>query len=298
MLLPRLNFLIVGAAKSGTTSLHRYLAQHPGLFLPEAKELAAYLEPEGDPVQERLLQDLYTAVEPHHKVGLTHASMLMFRRVPARVCRHHPTVQIIALLRDPVERAYSSYWAARLRGIEPAASFEQAIAWEQEGKLRTDKERIDRAHLEPGFYAAHVTRFRQTLGPEQVFTLLTEDLAEQPETSLRTLLAWLRVDDRVDTIGLHRRYNETLAVRSPTVEGFLSTGARPLRAVLRALLPLRSRLWLRNRVIRNLKRWNRRAFVRPPMKPETRERLNRLYRQDLDRLQELLQRDLSSWLTP
>ncbi len=290
-----LDFAIVGAARSGTTSLHAYLSRHPRLFLPAAKELAFFIAERDDPRQARLISTHYRGVEPGQKVGLSEANMLLFSRVPARIRDHNPRARVVAVLRDPIERAYSSYGFGRLRGWEPSASFEAAIERELRGGFETVYDRVNFTHLEHGHYAEQLARYIDVLGRDRVHVLLTEDLARQPEATLGALLAWLEVSPpRLAGLDVRRRHNVTSRQRMPGIGRFIWRAAVPLRRVA-GLLPDGGREWLRRRVVRPLRRLNRAPATLPPMHSETRAYLRRYYASHNRHLAELLGRDLSYW---
>ncbi len=290
-----IDFAIIGAARSGSTSLHAYLSQHPRLFLPAAKELAYFIAEPGDARQARLMSTYYRDVEPGQTVGLSEANMLIFSRVPARIRDHNPQARVVAVLRDPVERAYSSYWFARLGGWEPSASFEAAIERELRGGFETVEERINFAHLEHGHYAEQLARFIEVLGRDRVHVLLTEDLARQPEATLGALLTWLEVSPpRLSGIDLRRRHNVTSRPRMPGLGRWIWRASSPLRRAA-ALLPDGGRRWLRHRVVLPLRRLGRVPATLPPMRSETRARLRGYYAPHNRRLADLLGRDFSHW---
>ena len=147
--MPTPSFLIVGAQKSGTTSLYHYLSQHPQVFMSSVKEpnffafegqQVDYRGPAGQPASinlysvtdwddyQRLFADAGAAV------ALGEASTL-YMAVPGtaeRIRQRIPDVRIIAILRDPVDRAFSSYLHCRRTGREPYAEFETALQHERE----------------------------------------------------------------------------------------------------------------------------------------------------------------------
>lgn len=290
-----IDFAIVGAARSGTTSLHAYLSRHPDLFLPAAKELAYFIAEPEDPTQARLIATYYHDVAAGQMVGLSEANMLLFARVPARLRTHNPRARVIAVLRNPVERAYSGYWFARLRGWEPSATFEAAIERELRGGFETDYDRINFTHLEHGHYADQLARYVDALGRDRVHVLLTEDLKDRPEATLASLLAELGVASQpLSGIDVRRRHNVTSRQRIPGVGRLIWRASRPLRRAA-GLLPQGGRAWLRRRVLQPLRRLNRVAATPPPMRPATRALLHRHFAPHNERLAELLRRDLSHW---
>jgi Sulfotransferase family len=145
------NFLIIGAAKSGTTSLYHYLNQHPQIYMSPEKEPEFFaLEgrkldfdgPDGKEVINRRIQRnrptnieeyraLFEGVSGETAIGEASPWYLYSVQAPSRISYYIPGVKLIAVLRNPVERAYSLFLYLRLRGQEPLSDFSQALQAEE-----------------------------------------------------------------------------------------------------------------------------------------------------------------------
>jgi hypothetical protein len=191
--------LIIGAMKSGTSSLHYYLTQHPQVVPPLRKEVHYF--------------DLNLARgEPWYRANFGRADAgglnvdsspyyLFHPQVPQRAHALLPNARLIVLLRDPVRRAYSHYWHERDKGREPL-SFEDAIAAEPErverehARLATGEIERSASHqyfsyLARGRYAEQLERWLQFYTREQLLVLRFEDLAREPLPVLNRTLDWL-----------------------------------------------------------------------------------------------------------
>ena len=292
--MPTIDFVLVGAAKSGTTSLHRYLGGHPGLFLPKAKELAFFYGKSLEARQHELVSESYTGLRQGQKVGLTEANMLMFEDVPQRIVEHNANAKALIILRNPIERAYSSYLFGRVRGWETSQTFEEALERELNGELKSRKERIDFAHLEHGHYQQQIERFAAVLGRQNLMIMLMEDLTDNPRDTLIKVFGWLGVEPSVKGIDYHRRYNVT------------STERFGLAKNARRMVPGSMRKYLRHRLssenLRRLKRalnWLREKdqvpLEKPPMRQEIRQFLRSYYAKRNANLGALIGRDVSHW---
>ncbi len=292
----KIDFAIVGAARSGTTALYQFLRAHPEIFLPTAKELAYFTGTRKSPRQRAVYDVYYSNVPDGRRVGLAEANMLLFPEVPGRMLEHNPGLRVIAVLREPVARAWSAYWFARTRGWETAPTFEAALEREARGGLTSRFDRINFTYLEHGAYVEPLERFASTLGRDHVHVLLNEDLDERPESTLHDTLAWLGVDDpRLGGIDVHRRHNATRQVRSPRLGRWALRASALPRALIRLLVPKPTRDRLRPRIMRPLRELNRGPFTPPPMHPSTRARLRQHFEPEIRRLEAWLGRDLSSW---
>src|SRR5581483_11050016 len=106
----KLDFLIIGAMKAGTTSLHRYLAGHPGLYLLPEKEVPYFCNEE---YRARgwdwYAREFFSQAPPDKLRGKSTPQYMAREGMATRIHAEMPRVRLIALLRNPVERAYSQY---------------------------------------------------------------------------------------------------------------------------------------------------------------------------------------------
>lgn len=186
-------FLILGAQRSGTTSLFEYLMEHPQFAPPIRKELHFF-----DRATQSLAQ--YRASFPYRRpgrrTGEASPSYLYHPLVPGRVRDVLPDVRLIALLRDPVERAYSQYHHERALGNEPL-SFADAVVQEP-GRLAADRRYksfafIHHSYLTRGEYGRQLERWLAHFPRERILVLLSQDLFEAPVETLRAVQDWLGV---------------------------------------------------------------------------------------------------------
>jgi hypothetical protein len=206
-----LDFLGIGAPKAGTTSLHEYMRTHPELFLPEAKEQpfftvdAAYEEGwdtfsavafHGAPPGRR-----YGKVTPHYMGGPV--AFADARDEPAvvitarRIAERFPDVKLIAMLRDPVERAISSYWQTTVLGDDDR-SLDEALSAELEpAALEAARARPadGHQHIVAGEYGRLLEAYLRFFDREQLFVGPTAVLSDQPMELLGELWRFLGVDD-------------------------------------------------------------------------------------------------------
>ena len=192
---PLPDFLILGAQKAGTTALYAYLRWHPEITGPSFKEVSFF-----DRHYARG-ERWYRAHLPAPRrgiVGEASPSYLFHPLAPERVRTMLPDVRLIALLRNPVDRAFSHYQHEVALGREPL-SFEDAVARENE-RMEGELERMladpayfsyawwNYTYLSRGLYAEQLERWLAAFPEEQLLVLATEDLAQRPaETYVRVL---------------------------------------------------------------------------------------------------------------
>lgn len=299
MVLP--NFFIVGAAKAGTTSLYAMLKQHPQIYMSPVKE-PNFFALEGDSLDYAAgttsagyLDKCITDLEAYHKqfqsvkaetaIGEASPIYLYHPKAPERIQNYIPDAKLIVILRDPVERAYSNFLHHVREGLETFPDFEQA--------LRAEEKRIHENwwwgfyYVKAGFYHDQLQRYIERFDASQMKVYLYEDLKQNPKEMLRSLFEFLGVDP-LFTLNVDKKHNIGGLPRNQLWWNFLSQ-PNPIKAPFKRLLPPK----FRRRLVLNLKD---KMLVKPDLSPELRSHLIQVYRSDIHRLQELLQRDLSTWL--
>ena len=298
------NFLIIGAAKSGTTALYRYLRQHPQIFFSPVKEPKFfaydgappdYRGPIGDDQRPREIvtelsdyEALFAGATDQTAIGEASTLYLYHPRAPERIRQHLPGAKLIAVLRHPADRAWSDFLSHTViggDGREPLTDFAEA--------LRAEPERIRQnwwplCHYQArGFYHSQLRRYYDRFPRDQIRVYLYEDFQADPAGLCRTIFRFLGVDDSV-RLEVSLRHNMSGLPRHRGLHKLL-TQPHPLKRLLKPLVPD----GLRERLVTRLRNRN---LVRPPLSPDVRRQLLHEYRPDILRLQELIGRDLSHWL--
>jgi hypothetical protein len=296
------NFFIVGAARSGTSSLVRYLGQHPEIYIPPWKEalfFAAESLPRcfAGPGDERLnrliIRDpeqyarLFAAVREEKAIGESSVFYLCYPDAAERIARTITDPRIIVLLRNPVDRAYSAYMHLVRDGRE-TLTFAEGLDAEEERR---------RQNFEPiwwykalGLYYGQVKHYLDVFGARRVHVVLYDDLCADPQRVLRDIFSFLgvREDIAVDT---SIRYNVAGIPKSRWLYTILDNfivDPSALGQRAKRLMPERLRATLANRLMNMILR-------RIPMEPQIRAQLRTWFAEDVAMLAELLHRDLSRW---
>jgi hypothetical protein len=307
------NFFVVGTGKAGTTSLHRYLAQHPQIYMSPVKEpcyFAAEIRPQklGAPLQRhlrmqtkslpRVLGDgkpvspmgwlacdwddylrLFQHVNGQRAIGESSAAYLWSETAPGNIAACVPDAKIVMILRDPAERAYSQYLHQVSVGLT-SASFREHL---RECSRTQTTLGIHHPFLEVGLYAGQVKRYLERFPREHVRIYWYEEAWRDPSQLLADVFSFLGVDAFAADTSL--RSLERRAPRFRAAHYWMKRLAvwYPLRALVPG--PLRG----------SLKRAAFRSGA-PPMDPEDRRFLVDYYREDIGRLAAMTGRDLSAWL--
>jgi hypothetical protein len=169
------DWLVIGAMKSGTTSVALWLDAHPGGWLVPNKEVNYFDRDSLYDQGPEWYRALFAAAPAGARVGDASPSYLFAPRAAARMAQLLPDARLVVCARDPVERAYSHYWHNRHRGLEHR-SFADAVAAEI-----ADPTWKPPGYLMRGCYLAQIERILEHYARESVLVVLTADLATDPD---------------------------------------------------------------------------------------------------------------------
>jgi len=297
------DFLIVGAAKSGTTSLWHYLRQHPDVFMPANKEplyfAAPYYErmPDADPkaglLRRCLVADwdaylrLFEPAGDRRAAGEASQPYLYHHEITIpRIRERLGDPRILIVLRNPVERAVSAYTFLVRDGEEPR-SLDECLDLE-ERRIR-DGWSMSHFYRAAGLYAAQVKAYRD--GFSRVGVWLYDDLKSDASAFVRSLYEFLGVDPAFQP-DVETRHNIS-GIPTNRLVLWALRDTNPLRLAARPFARLLFPEPVRRRIVEGLRARHTRRMEVPP---ETRARLCALFREDILRLQDTIGRDLSAWL--
>ncbi len=297
------NFLMVGAAKSGTTSTYQYLNEHPEIFMSRNKEPRYFISSvftglsRDDPRYFALQEDTVTDYDTYTElfkdgdkckaVGEATATYLYYyQEAIPNIKKHLDDVKIIIFLRNPIDRAFSSY-KHLVREHYETRSFEECL--ELEGKRIKNNWSLLNFYIDAGLYhrqvRAYIENFKQTK------ICLFDDLKADGLALLKDVYSFLEVSDRFIP-NLNKQYNVSYIPKSNFVNNFFEKSnviKRNLKPIADFIFPPHKR----KKFITDLKVLNKANYR---MNPETREKLKDVFREDIIKLQELINMDLSHWL--
>lgn len=191
MPLPLPAFLGLGTQKGGTTTLHRLLATHPDVFLPAGKELH-YFDQHYE-AGESWYRHQFVEAKPNQHCGDITPFYLFHPDVPMRIHEDLPNVQMIVLLRDPVERAISQMFHARKLGFENLPP-KEAFAAETFRLASGDPYSLQKhSYLSRSRYLEQLDRYEALFPTKQLLILRSEDLFNDTINIWKTLLDFLKL---------------------------------------------------------------------------------------------------------
>jgi hypothetical protein len=283
------DFLVIGAYKSGSTALHEALRAHPEVFVPAQKGPSFFAfdgveEPDrplppGTVRRWEAYQALFDPAPAGAVRGEVSPEYLANPRAAGRIHERVPDARLVAILRNPVERAFSDYLMYVRDGLEPEADFGRALDAQEERRRAADPSGY---YVETGFYGRQLRPYFEAFPRERIQVHLFEDFAADPAAVLRSLFTFLGVDPALGEAP-ERAVNVSGVPRNALVAAAVRGGRR-----LAPLLPATVR--------RRAKATLARGLDRPELAPEHRRRLVELYREDVAELERLLERPLDRWL--
>ena len=293
------NFIIIGAMKAATTSLYTYLKQHPDIFMTKVKEPMFFnnfnqitdfkvLGNKSKKVNSLLdYFSMFSSVENESAIGEASPAYIYNEKAPYLIKEHLTDVKIIAILRQPTDRAYSNFLHTKRADRENVNSFEQAI--------KIEKERISDNwsplyhYIQKGFYSVQLKRYYNLFPKENIKVYLFEDVVKNPKETLKDIFKFLNVDENIE-IDVSKKSNV-----SGTPKGILGFILKKMRYynlmpkfAISDYLPTFIISLLFKSVYKDTEKLD--SVLR-------KELTDKYYREEILKLEKLIDKDLSNWLS-
>ena len=289
------NFLVIGAAKAGTTALHAYLSEHHEIFMTRPKEPRFFLvwnNPEQMLIHERENRpefNRYNTIEKYSELfvngkdcavrGESSPQYLANAHCAAKIKKLVPHAKIIVVLRNPVDRAFSHYltyknWRAEKKNFEEAINEEMKT-----GRFDYIQEM---RYLSMGKYTRQLKVYLSMFSPDQLKICLYDDFKNDSLNFLKDIFRFLCVDDTF-VPDLQHKHNVSFIRRYSHDSGMdkvLGVSQRGFRR-------------LKMHSLEEAVKHHR--FYKPIFKPETRKKLIGYFADEVSELEKLLNKDLSNW---
>lgn len=293
-------FTVLGPGRSGTTFLHTALGQHPDVFVTPVKE-PPFFDLEYEKGLAFYLRTYFSGWKGETAAGESRVAKFALPFVVQRVRETLPDAKLIAMIRNPVDRAYSGWWLRTCHGFEhlsfreaaergleessgvdPLDGPEGPACWRGASHSPSGSTQL-RRYVQVGHYAEHLARYYAVFPRVQIRVVLFDDLRLRTSETIRALWGFLGVDPSVP-VGGDGEENEAPS----RVSGLLTRWGR--RLGLPRVVPRAFTQAVRRRL--------RRLGARPPMSREDRAWLTRYYHSHNQRLESLLGITLADWREP
>jgi len=191
----RLDFILAGAQKSGTTALHYFLSRHPNVTMGDQQEIHFFDDDRmfAGPVDYKQLHKHYPLLASSTIAGDCTPSYIYHQPASERIWNYNPKIKLLILLRNPVERAFAHWNMQRFKGREPLDFFDA---------VREEKTRIAGAppiearrfaYIDRGFYARQLERLFKFFPSEQVMVVKFEEFKDKQREILVSIFSFLGV---------------------------------------------------------------------------------------------------------
>lgn len=311
----RPNFFVVGAAKAGTTSLYHYLEQHPQVYMspvkepnhfsydtdleklrPSARKRLKALNIEGflqgdmsNKIHRAYITDrqqyisLFRFAPADKIVGEASPAYLYSKVAAGAIHQFNPEAKIVIILRNPVERAYSHYLMDRKLAFTDK-SFEEALT--DDHRFTPRSWGATSLYLDLGEYYQQVKRYYDIFPAENILVLLSEELRKNTAETISKLYQFLGIDPSFRP-NLSETHNKAVVPRNALMHRLLTFSG--LRVFIRRKI--------NNGTFKNILR---KAIFNPPKEsrpsPTITEKLKLHFRNDIQQLSKLIEKDLTHWL--
>jgi hypothetical protein len=293
------NLFIIGAAKAGTTALYRYLGQHPQVFLSRLKEPMFFSREEYyarglDWYEGRYFEG---AEDYPVRAEATPHYLYWSEKVAPRIKEVYGErpVKFIVSLRDPVSRAYSWYWNMVREGEEDL-DFDEALRVEERRLEQNRHELYERGEMVYGYcagsrYASLLQPYLERFPPQSFFFVLQDDLKSRPNETCEGVFEFLGIESPVQIKTSNN--NPAAMPRSRLLHKTLRQRSS-FKEVIKPFMPARVRRSLKKTKYKMMQ-LNLVETPYVPLDPQLAHALRLSYRTEIDKLEEITGRDLSSW---
>jgi hypothetical protein len=277
----KVNTIIIGAGRSGTTSLFAYLEQHPDVNTSITKEVHYFSIVDLFNRGEAYFHSLFDA-RNKKIVATADTYLLMDTDAPARIQAYNPNMKIVVMLRDPVDRAYSNFnYAVNFDHEKKPIRFLDTI--EQEHQILQSSNIVDKnnlCHFYGSLYHKHLTFWRNYFPQEQIIILKLADLKANPEKFYTNLCGKLDVDFHPFVKG-DVEFNAASGVKSKWLQQILLNRDNPLRKVISLLMRPFRKLIIKSGFIEKVYAVNRKETDFIPLTEQERATAMNYFKADL-----------------
>ncbi|WP_296622216.1 sulfotransferase [Marivirga sp.] len=300
------DFLIIGAGKSGTTSVDNYLKQHPDIYISPVKEpnffgyeLNSAKDFEGSPQLNHYnssvtnIDDyvkLFEKALPKQVKGETSNTYMYHKNAPNRIKHYMPDVKLIAILRQPAERLYSRYLHLARENKLPTQNFEDcldknSIWWERNDLIKE------------GFYGQYLSKYFELFNESQIKVFLFEELKGNPEKLHKEIFQFLGVDDEFE-IDFSITYNQSGFIKNPIVDKLIGPNSFFFRGMKKIISEENIQKIKDNKFLfKKVNDMRSKNLTKPKLTKELKHKISTdIYKEDILLLQKLINKDLSHWL--
>jgi hypothetical protein len=281
-LVNRPNFFIVGAPKSGTTNISYYLMQHPDVFMPDNLEPYYFARLDVPKNFKRKIisdeskyLDLFKKSKNCKAIGESSPVYMYCPHSAEDIKKKNPESKIIISLRNPIEITYSEYFSLKFMGFDNNLSFNELLDLSEE-QMSKGEFNID-SLLESGFYSKHIKRFQEIFPKEQIKIIIFDDYIKNTIPTIKSILSFLDIKKQID---FSKSAQGAYKIPTNSVSKLILNNS-VIRDVSKRIIPTVSRQKFGEKFLVK-------ESKRPELKQKDRQRLQKIFKNDVEDLEKLL----------
>lgn len=279
------NFFIVGGSKCGTTNISYYLKEHHDVFIPELMEPYYYtrFDVAKDFKRASMITDeknylkLFKNAVHHKAIGESSPVYLQCPHAPIEIKKDNPDSKIIISIRNPIDKAHSSYFSYKFMNLDKQSFAEKIDLFE---KQYDSKEFFIFNFIEDGLFSKHIKRYQKHFPLENIKIIFFEDYIKNTHDHIKSLLNFLELSDDIEFTSQPK--NSYRIPRNKIANSLLQN--KKFRDISTKLIPTNYR-----------DRMGEKFFVKqsskPSMLPDERKRLKKIFQSEYEDLKKLLNVD-------
>tara|TARA_B100000902_G_C27286965_1_gene904980 strand:- start:1323 stop:2189 length:867 start_codon:yes stop_codon:yes gene_type:complete len=286
----RVDFFVVGAPKTGTTSLCHYLDEHPEIEMSSIKEPDYFSDSEIQNQGMYYGEERIDTIEKYHNLfnntesrlkGEGSVSYLFYKNVPLKIKEYNPNAKIIIILRNPIERAFSHFLMDYRLGLT-YNTFEEIVLKQSKHKYAS---LFYQQYIEVSEYTVQIKRYLECFPSKNILVIDYEDFKDASLAVINKIFLFLEVSTGFEP-NIEKRYN-TFSMPKNSFARYVYSFVL-LRRFLKNIIPSSVVLKIRSVLFASTKK--------PIIKKETREFLRKHFKDDINALSILLSKDYSKWI--
>jgi len=275
IIMKKVNFLIIGTQKAGTTSLFNYLKQHDDLYFSEVKEITYFVNDDLYKKGESYYHSFFNKFNGEKVIGSSDVHLLPSGNSPKRVKEYNPDMKFVVMVRNPVDRAFSAYkYAVKNNWEDSSNTFKKTFKLEKERKSLNN---YNLMYFENGMYNKHLLKWTQFFDKKQFLIIEDKHLKENPESCLQQIFNFLALEDLSNKIDTSKQFNKAGIVKYKWLQSFILDKNSVLKTTVGKLLPAKLRVWIRSNIFQKLIRFNQKDQVNEKISEDFRKELNEYF---------------------
>ena len=284
----KIDFLIVGAQKAGTTSLYEYLSKHDEIFMPFLKELNYFSNDQNYAKGEGYYHDFFSGVQSSLILGEASPQYMYSPDIARRIFDYSPSIKLIMCLRDPADRAYSHFRMNKRRGKEincfETIVLQQIMSYEETGVCHEDPE-FD--YLGLGLYGNKIKSFLRYFESSQIKVVWSDDLDGNRKKTVDDVIFFLGLNSKINPDTVEKKFHTGGEARFPRLYQLFVLGQKapsPIKQLIKTVIG-------KDRLGGMLHRLDTQFFIdskRDEMEVSIRAKLDDFYAKDAELISELV----------